>query len=118
MQRADGTSAGLESIAVGAAWGELQSLAVERSQLGYRQVGEATVTSSAATAVDLVGPPPTVELEVCIDSSAVDVVDASGRSLKDLLYDPDGAVLNVYIAQYIDGLWKIVSHDIPDGARC
>ena len=93
--------------------GELLALAAERESLGYTQVGTTVITSITTAKKNLDGDPPTVVLNVCIDSSGVDVLDASGASLKASLYDPGHPVLNVYGAQYIDGTWKIVSHDLP-----
>lgn len=116
--RADGGVAGLESVASGFVWGELQSLAVERQQLGYTQVGEATITRTSVQSIDLDAPLPIVELAVCIDSSSVDVLDANGRSLEGLLYTSEGSVLNIYGANFIDGTWKITTHTIPDNSTC
>lgn len=118
LQRADGGTQGLQNIAAGFVWGELQALATERAQLGYRQVGEATIRSVTARAVDLEASPPTVVLDVCVDATGVDIVDANGQSLRGLLYDPGSPTLNVYGAQYLDGLWKIATHEIPDSAPC
>lgn len=118
LQRADGGTVGLENVAAGFVWGELQALATERAQLGYRQVGEATVTSTTVRSSDLTGAPPTIVLDVCIDATAVDIVDENGTSMKDRLYNPGVPVLHVYGAQYIDGLWKLTTHDIPDGGSC
>lgn len=117
-QRADGDTDGIELIATGFVQGELQALAEEREQLGYKQIGEATITSVTTRAIDLTATPPTVILDVCIDASDIDVVDENGNSLKDRMYNPGGPVLHTYGAQYIDGLWKIATHEIPDSAPC
>jgi hypothetical protein len=118
LQRADGGTVGIDDVTAGFVRGELQALAAEREKLGYKQVGEAKIVSTTVRSVDLSASPPTVELGVCIDSSKVDIVDSNGKSLGDLLYKPGVPVLNVYGAQYLDGRWKIVTHDIPDGAPC
>lgn len=118
LQRGDGGTAGLDRVAAGFVWGELQAQATERAQLGYKQVGKAKITSATIRSVDLAASPPTVVLDVCIDASGISVVDQNGHSLDDLLYKPGHPTLNVYGAQYIDGLWKIVTHDIPDSAAC
>lgn len=118
LQRADGGTAGLENVADGFVWGELQAQATEREKLGYKQVGAATVVSTTVRALDLAASPPAAEIGVCIDSSKVDVIDANGNSLSGLLYQPGTPTLNVYGAQYLDGRWKLVTHDIPDNAPC
>jgi hypothetical protein len=118
LQRADGGTEGLEQVASGFVWGELQALATERERTGYKQVGKAVITSITTRSVDVAATPPTVVLDVCIDASGIDVVDANGKSVGDLLYQSKTPTLNVYGAQYIDGLWKITTHDIPDSAPC
>lgn len=118
LQRADGGTEGLEEVAGGFVWGELQALATERERMGYKQIGKAVITSTTTRSIDLAASPPTVVLDVCVDASGIDVVDANGASVGDLLYRSDTPTLNVYGAQYIDGLWKITTHDIPDSAPC
>jgi len=118
LQRADGGVAGLGFIATGFVRGELEALAAERADLGYTQVGEAKITSKKVVSVDLAASPPTVVLEVCIDTSKIDIVDSNGMSLKGLLYNPGVPVKHIYGAQHVDGVWKIADHDIPDNSPC
>jgi len=98
--------------------GEIRALAAERASLGYTQVGSARITSITVRKADLKGSPPTILLDVCIDSSGIDVRDASGTSLKELLYNPGHPVLNVYGAQYLAGTWRITTHDLPEKDTC
>lgn len=118
LQRADGGFEGIESIATGFVEGELQALAIEREKMGYRQVGEASVSSVAVRDIDLTASPPVALLEVCIDTSDLDVVDSNGTSVADQLYRPDRPVLHLYGAVFTDGLWRLSTHEIPDGATC
>lgn len=117
-QRGDGSAVGIESIATGWVLGEVQSRAREQYDLGYRQTGEATVTQSTPTAVDLAASPPTITVKVCVDVSAVDVVDAAGKSLKAALYNPGRPTAHIYGAVFEDGTWKVSTHDIPDVQDC
>jgi len=98
--------------------GELRALAAERQALGYTQVGKAVITKITTEKAKLTGAHPTVTLNVCIDSSDVDVLDANGKSLKKSLYNPGYPVLNVYGAELISGEWKITTHDIPAKDTC
>ncbi|GAB3122186.1 hypothetical protein [Glaciibacter psychrotolerans] len=121
LQRADGGTDGLDSIAAGFVWGEMQALATQRQQEGLKQIGDAKITRTTVSSVDLSASPPTIVFDVCIDTSSIDVVDQNGESLKDQLYSSSTPTLNVYGAQFLDGLWKLVTHDIPatpDGAPC
>jgi len=118
LQRADGGTEGIESVATGFVEGEIQALAIEREKMGYTQVGEATVTSVNVRSIDLAAAPPTAVLEVCIDTSDLDLLDANGDSVADQLYRPGHPVLHLYGAVYLDGLWRVSTHEIPDGATC
>ena len=108
----------VSGYAAGFVKGEIQALAIEREQQGYTQTGEAVITRITNSAINTKVTPATMTLYVCVDTSQIDVLDASGKSLKALLYDPGHPVLNVYTAQNIKNDWKIISHDIPEGGSC
>ncbi|MFC0682447.1 hypothetical protein ACFFGH_31845 [Lysobacter korlensis] len=118
LQRADGEIAGIETIAAGFVRGELEALAAERAEEGLKQVGDAKVASVDIAKADLESDPATMTIEVCIDVSDIDVVDAGGNSLKDSLYNPGHPVLHLYGVEHIDGVWKLTTHEIPEDARC
>lgn len=118
LQRADGGTEGIESVATGFVEGEVEALAIERKHLRYTQVGEATVTSVLVRSIDLEADPPAAVLEVCIDTSDLDVLDPNGDSVADQLYRPDDPVMHLYGAVFLDGLWRVSTHEIPDGASC
>lgn len=117
-KRGDGKAAGIDRLATGFVLGELQAQAQEQKDLGLRQIGEARVTSVKATAVKLKSPKPSMTLTVCIDVSKVDVVNTAGQSLKKSLYNPGRPVKHIYGAEFIDNVWKIATHDIPDTQDC
>lgn len=117
-QRGDGSAVGIESIATGWVLGEVQSRAREQYDLGYQQTGEATVTQSTPTEVDLAANPPTITIKVCVDVSEIDVIDTSGKSLKAALYNPGRPTAHIYGAVFDDGTWKVSTHDIPDVQDC
>ena len=114
LQRADGITEGLDAVTTGFVQGELEALAAERKEQGFRQVGASRVVSTSVRSVDLDATPATIVLNACIDSSDVDVLDENGNSLKESLYNPGHPVLHVYSAVRIDGAWKMSTHDIPD----
>ncbi|MFF2488879.1 hypothetical protein ACFVSU_20930 [Microbacterium sp. NPDC058062] len=117
-QRGDGSAVGLDKIATGFVLGELESAAQEQYDLGYHQVGEAKVTQTTASAVDLSVDPPTMTLTVCVDVSGIDVLDETGKSLKASLYNPGRPVKHVYGAVFEDDVWKLATHEIPDDQDC
>lgn len=117
-QRADGSALGAEMIATGFVLGELQAFAQEQKDLGYRQTGEARVTEVTVQSADLAAAVPVMTLAVCVDVSDVDVVDAAGNSYKDALYNPGRPVKHIYGAEFLEGTWKLSTHDIPDLQDC
>lgn len=117
-QRGDGSAVGIEAVATGWVLGELQSKAREQYDLGYRQTGEAAVTSVTTTTIDLASTPATITLKVCIDVAGIDVTDAAGNSLKASLYNPGHPVAHLYGAVFEGDTWKISTHDIPDVQDC
>ena len=118
LTKGNGVPPDLTDYTSGFVEGELRALAAERESLGYTQVGKAVITKITTEKAKLTGAHPTVTLNVCIDSSDVDVLDASGKSLKKSLYNPGYPVLNVYGAELISGEWKITTHDIPTKDTC
>lgn len=117
-ERGDGGSEGIEAIATGFALGELQSFAREQLDLGYRQIGEAKVTSMTPGAINLTAEPATMTISVCVDASEIDIVDAAGNSYREAMYNPGHPVKHDYTAVFIDERWKISDHTIPDHQDC
>jgi len=101
-------------VAAGFVRGEIESLAIERAELGYTQRGQARIVSIDEADADLTAETPSITLDVCIDSSDLEVFDSAGTSLAGSMYQPGHPVMHVYGAQLLDGTWKIVTHDIPD----
>lgn len=116
--RGDGQSDGLEVLTEGFVKGQLEAMAAERWQMGVKQTGNAKVVSVSPKNIDLDAEQPTMDLQVCLDLSGIDVVDENGVSFEGLLYKPENPVLNVYGAVFIDDRWKISTHSIPDDSAC
>lgn len=117
-ERGDGGAEGLDSVATGFVLGELESLAREQSELGLTQTGEARLVSSDLVSSDLAATPPTMTISVCIDVSDLRLTDEAGNDRSDLLYNPGRPVRHIYGADYIDSVWKLSSHEIPDVQDC
>jgi hypothetical protein len=108
----------ISDYAAGFVAGELQATQEDRKAEGYTQVGSPRITSVTASKVDLTSSPPTVTLDVCIDSSHIDVLDSAGHSLASSLYESKTPVLNVYGAEWLDNTWKLTTHSIPTKGKC
>ena len=85
--------------------------------MGYTQVGEAVVTTSVRS-IDLTSAPPTASSKSASTPSSLDVLDPPARPSADQLYQPGHPVLHLYGAVFTDGVWRLSTHEIPDGAAC
>ena len=108
----------LEASAIGAARGEVEAQRQSYADEGLTMVGRPRVVKTSVRSIDASSSPRTVVLDVCIDSSKVDVLDQNGRSVGERLYRPDGAVLHVYELTEGDGGWQVSRHAIPADSTC
>lgn len=108
----------LADIAIEGYAEELQAQWLELNSQGWSVTGAPTVATLEITALDDASDPVTAEVLVCIDSSAVQIVDADGKSVG----DPDAAMaraLHRYtMIQADDGSWRVSSHAFPDNPEC
>lgn len=109
-------TAWFEQIATGTVLGELEATATEFGVNGWRQEGVAIVVSIDVVATDLQADPPSFEVEVCLDSSEVRILDADGNSL----IDPEAArrSVNVYGIENSDGVWRLARHNFAEDPDC
>lgn len=101
-------------------------LAAYRSQ-GLRVVGASTVVSMGNPRVTLknnpkITPPdiPTVQLDVCYDTTKTDVVDEAGKSTVPEDW-PDRLLERVSVSNYSypdPEQWKVVSTKVQEGRKC
>ncbi|MGA8995473.1 MAG: hypothetical protein WB441_14320 [Nocardioidaceae bacterium] len=99
----------------GTALAQLVNQAAELAQNGQRVVGRPRVVSSVVTGrtVD----PPTLTLAVCLDNSAVRVLDAQGTPLP---RNPtaDRPTRNILTLAQRAGRWVVVDQGFPDDPDC
>lgn len=108
----------LADIAIEGYAEELQAQWLELNSQGWSVTGAPTVATLEITSLEDASDPVTAEVLVCIDSSAVQIVDADGESVG----DPDAAMaraLHRYtMIQADDGSWRVSSHAFPDDPEC
>lgn len=106
----------LKSLAVGAMLGELQASVDEFRANGWHQVGKPTIPFVRVG--PLVSPGLTIQLEACLDSSSVKVVDEAGNDVA--AGNKIGRALNVYtlVRDSPQAEWKVSSRSFPDDATC
>ena len=105
-------------VAVGAALGALEAQAQEFASNGWQQSGAITVVGKATTSKLPTDGQPQLAVTVCLDSSAVTIVDNTGASV--LAAAPPGTRknLNTYIVQDVSGTWLVVNHTFPTETAC
>lgn len=109
----------LEAVAGGTALGEVEGMVEDYDSLDYRQVGDTKIIQVTALETTVDGETPSVLVQACIDTADVDVLDADGASLGALLYHPGHPVPHTYVVEVVDGSWRTVAHQVPDGdATC
>ena len=105
-------------VAVGAALGGLEAQAQEFASNGWQQSGSIKVVGEATISKLSTDGQPQVAVTVCVDSSAVTVVDDSGASV--LAAAPQGTRknLNIYTVQDVSGTWLVANHTFPNKTAC
>lgn len=106
----------LVTVAAGPALQELQALVQEFDDNGWSMVGTPEVVSSTVVSVDAEADPPSAVIEVCLDSSGVDVVDSSGTSQLDERA-PQRA-LNIFTMDLVEGRWVLRERTFPVQTAC
>jgi hypothetical protein len=105
-------------VAIGAALGELQGRYDEYQHYGWAQTGSANLTGTERVEVVRIDGVPTHRFAICVDSSGVEVRDASGAVV--LAAAPPGTrtATNIYDIQQHRGTWLVSGHSFPDAAAC
>ncbi len=102
----------LDQVATGAA---LQDLLVQVEELaadGLSQTGSPTVVSAEVLSSEPDADPPTATVLACLDYSEVDVVNASGESIKDDSAEQRVATILGLVRQ--DDAWLVAERTFPD----
>lgn len=96
---------------------EAEADLLELESNGWERTGAPVVVSVMVTEQEQDAAPPTATVEACIDSSDVQVLDASGEPLPK---DPGAArALNIYhLEQNEDGSWIVASRTFPSNPSC
>ncbi len=111
------SDAELAALATGSALGSLQADTAEFAKNGWHQEGQPTVVSTSVAAYDPAATPPQLTLNVCIDSSQVNVVTAAGELIRQGT-DKDRS-LNILTLNRSDaGKWLVSKVSFPDDPTC
>lgn len=90
--------------------------AIEYEAMGYTQVGVPTIVSVEIQDVDLDSVPPAATVIACLDNSTTDVVDSSGKSIRNEATPARSRYL--YTLNYVNGAWGIIQMTFPDDPDC
>lgn len=121
----DDVTARVNSIAVGKGYTATLDLVMADRSAGYVQTGKVKVLSATVVSTDLTNTPtatppvyPTVQLSVCVDVSAVDVVDKNGTSVvSPNRPNPAKVAFGVSNYDYPNGIWKVSFREVK-GETC
>lgn len=106
------------AVAFGAALGELEAQNQEFSSNGWQQTGTVVVVGTATTSTQKRTGTPQVDVQVCLDSSAVQIVDDTGATVLKAEKPGTRRNLNIYAVQEVSGEWLVVNHTFPDDTHC
>lgn len=109
------TTSQLEAAATGTALDQYLATATEYAQSGWHVEGTSTVVGTPRIADGDYNGQAAKIMEVCLDSSGVKVVDATGNTVSSNQFPRS---LNIFTLVENNGDWKIASHDFPNNADC
>lgn len=104
------------AVAFGSALGELEGQAQEFTSNGWIQTGTIAVTGTPS--VSNIKGTQQIALTVCIDSSSVQINDATGNIVRPAQKAGTRKNLNIYVLQEIAGTWRVIDHTFPSNPNC
>ena len=105
-------------VAAGVALGELEAQHQEFASNGWQQSGTVTVVGTPAVTTQGQGLDQRITVVVCLDSSAVQLVDNTGATVLKAEKAGTRKNLNNYVVQEVDGKWLVIDHSFPDDPHC
>ncbi|WP_434618258.1 hypothetical protein [Arthrobacter sp. A5] len=111
------SDAELAALATGSALGSLQADTAEFAKNGWHQEGQPTVVSTNVVAYDPAAAPPQLTLNVCIDSSKVNILTAAGDAVRTGT-DKDRSLNILTLNRSDDGKWLVSRVSFPDDPTC
>lgn len=106
----------LAAVAQGLALGDFQAEIADFEQQGVHQVGTPMIISATVIQSDLVATPPTATVNVCLDRSDVQILDAQGTDVRDPAAPT--RILTLWSMALIDGSWKLTDRTFTDQLTC
>lgn len=106
----------LAEVATGSALADLAIQVEELTAGGLTQVGSPTVVSATVQATEPDADPPTATVLVCLDYSEVDLVNASGESVKDPAAPTRAAAIFGLVRE--GDAWLVAERSFPDDPTC
>lgn len=106
------------AVAYGVALGELEAQNQEFTSNGWQQSGTVVVVGTSTTTPLGDSGDEKIAVSVCLDSSAVQIVDNTGAAVLKAEKPGTRKNLNTYVVQNVSGAWLVVDHTFPDDPHC
>jgi len=106
----------LRDTATGTALDAALAQAAEFRDNGWHQIGVPRVVGSQMVRDGRDDDPPRMTISACVDSSAVDVVDASGESVRHGSHPERSRMIYTLVRR--DGAWLVERETFPDDPEC
>lgn len=106
----------LSEIATGVMMDELLATASEFKAMGWTQSGTPMIVDVRVVREPTADEPLDAVIEVCLDNSDVQILDASGRDVRPT--DTPLRSLNIFVLRLVDGTWLIAQRSFPDDPDC
>lgn len=107
---------GLTPLVSDEAFRQASAQAQEYAHQGWQQEGSPVVASAQLLEFDQDADPPRAVIEVCLDHSAVDIVNDAGESIVD--ENAPRRALTIFISEFRDNAWVVVDQTFPVDTSC
>jgi hypothetical protein len=106
----------ISDIVTGAMAAEVAATAAEFEAMGWTQSGTSDVVDLRVVRAPTPQEPLDAIVEVCLDDSAIQILDESGQNVRPA--DTPDRTLNIFVLRLVDETWLIASRTFPADADC
>lgn len=113
---AEDVLASFADTVTGAMAEEVLATAAEFEAMGWTQTGTPEVVAVRVVRAPTPQEPLDAVVDVCLDSSGVQILDESGRNVRPT--DTPDRSLNTFVLRLVEGTWMVAARTFPDDPDC